>query len=614
MLSSATPPAGRLDTTDLELLRRYEPVLRFTCGEAFFPVAVEDYVAHAALWAREGHRARLLVPAGMLDLARLATVGRQARRDHLFLRFVTRPLEGRELQRWLRARGRRQFQAPGRLARVGLIPRLLDAAFSLSLLLRGTVPGGTVGAALGAYRDILAANPRPVYYGRVLRVGGYIVLHYLFFYVMNDWRSSFDGANDHEADWEQIMVFLDDRADGPPAPAWLAFAQHDEHGDDLRRRWDDPDLTREGTHPVVFVAGGSHACYFEPGDYLASVEIKRLRPLLQLAHNAERLWRNILKQGDPAKLAERVEAFISVPFVDYARGDGVTVGPEQGLEWYPVLIDGETDWVEDYRGLWGLDTRDPFASESAPAGPKYRRDGTVRLSWYNPLGWCGLNKVAPPHRALETLLSRIDTLTAELTALDAEIAGLQATLPQLELETLALRGTPQLARLAEDRRQALEEGAATLNARYARRVELVDSLAACARTVRRLEEGDFGSPWSHLRHPPHPQTSRERQQGVLAEVWSALSIGILLLALAAVRVFALGGLLASLGLALGTFVVIDATLHRRLERLLLNVTIVLAVITSAILIWEFRRWVVLLTVVLIALLVMADNLRELRRR
>lgn len=36
--------------SDLELLRRYEPVLSYTDGERFFPVAVEDYVRCCGLW------------------------------------------------------------------------------------------------------------------------------------------------------------------------------------------------------------------------------------------------------------------------------------------------------------------------------------------------------------------------------------------------------------------------------------------------------------------------------------------------------------------------------------------------------------------------------------
>ena len=39
------------------------------------------------------------------------------------------------------------------------------------------------------------------------------------------------------------------------------------------------------------------------------------------------------------------------------------------------------EWVEDYRGLWGLYARDPWAGEDAPAGPMYNRDGTPREVW-----------------------------------------------------------------------------------------------------------------------------------------------------------------------------------------------------------------------------------------
>ena len=42
----------------------------------------------------------------------------------------------------------------------------------------------------------------------MLRNGGYTVLQYWYFYPMNDWRSTFAGVNDHEADWETISVYL----------------------------------------------------------------------------------------------------------------------------------------------------------------------------------------------------------------------------------------------------------------------------------------------------------------------------------------------------------------------------------------------------------------------
>ena len=105
-----------------------------------------------------------------------------------------------------------------------------------------------------------------------MRRGGWIVLHYLYFYFMNDWRSTFAGANDHEADLEQAFVVLED-APGGPRPVWFGCAAHDYSGDELRRRWDDPYITLVGDHPVIHAGAGSHAAYFEAGEYITTVPL-----------------------------------------------------------------------------------------------------------------------------------------------------------------------------------------------------------------------------------------------------------------------------------------------------------------------------------------------------
>lgn len=46
------------------------------------------------------------------------------------------------------------------------------------------------------------------YYGRVVRAGGYIALQYWMFYPFNDWRSRIYGVNDHEADWELLVIVV----------------------------------------------------------------------------------------------------------------------------------------------------------------------------------------------------------------------------------------------------------------------------------------------------------------------------------------------------------------------------------------------------------------------
>ena len=58
------------------------------------------------------------------------------------------------------ATGPAGFRAPGRLARVGLFARLVDAGFNASLLLRGTVPGGTAAAAQIKYAAAFARTIR----------------------------------------------------------------------------------------------------------------------------------------------------------------------------------------------------------------------------------------------------------------------------------------------------------------------------------------------------------------------------------------------------------------------------------------------------------------------
>jgi hypothetical protein len=63
----------------------------------------------------------------------------------------------------------------------------------------------------------------------------------------------------------RVFVHLEDRPEGP-CPVWIAAAAHDDIGDQLRRRWDDPTLVKDGDHPVLFAGAGSHASCFEQGN------------------------------------------------------------------------------------------------------------------------------------------------------------------------------------------------------------------------------------------------------------------------------------------------------------------------------------------------------------
>jgi hypothetical protein len=357
---------------DLPLLRAFEPVVRLTRGEFFLPVGVENYVENSALWASgpDGPPVMLAEP-GTLDLTSLAAHGSAVDGPGQSLSGITVPTS-----RWARIRGARtrrpRFRGSSRLAQVGLLGRSIDTLSRFSLLLRGTVPGGSAALSLSLQNEHLAPD-RPAYHARVVRDSGWIVCQYWFFYAFNNWRSGFSGVNEHEADWEQVTIYLDGSGaldhDGLPPARWVVFSAHDETGDDLRRRWDDPDLSLvDDRHTVVFAGAGSHSGAYLAGDYLITVAPPSLGGIVPAV-------RRLAKLLTPWSRAAQGTG-LEIPYVDYARGDGLAVGPGEDLTWTPVVIGDDTPWVRDFRGLWGHDTRDMLGVSGAP--PVHGMSGTAQ--------------------------------------------------------------------------------------------------------------------------------------------------------------------------------------------------------------------------------------------
>lgn len=597
--------------SDLELLRRYEPIVRYTRGEMFFPAAVDEYVRACSLWMRDAsNQTHLIVPKGELDVDKLGALKDAPPGSRLYLQFVEAPMTGLEYQQWFSQSELKEFKAPGRLARVPLISRIGDSLFSLSFFIRGTVPGGTTATADQYYQAMRRRDPRRVYYGRVIREAGWTALQYLFFFPMNPWRSGYYGVNDHEADWEQVFIFLFDDGDGVERPVWVAFASHDFKGDDLRRRWDDPLLTKVGNHPVIFAGAGSHASYFEQGEYVMSFEPGFLKPVRQLAEAALKVWYDVLGQGNSEEERRALSA-LSVPFVDYARGDGLAVGPGQDEEWTPIPIADADPWVNNYRGLWGLDTRDLFGGERAPAGPKYDRDATIRMSWNDPLGWAGLDKIFPPAEIAPRVQQRVSDLEDECDELSKVIDETRTTVRDLQLDVEALANSETAVSVLEEREKRLNEEQRKLQDLHRRRSQLKETIAALQEHGDRLGQGDYGSPTAHLKHAHHP-TPPPPPQSRAVEVWAALSGALALLAVIALVVVQpphWGWLLLGALLFIGA---IEAVTRQRLLDYLITAVVGLAIAATAILVFEFWRWVILLLVVGVVIFMIRDNLRELR--
>jgi hypothetical protein len=595
---------------DLDLLRRFEPLLRFTRGEQFFPSDVERYVAECSLWehAPDGGE-QVLVRQGDLTLEGLVQPRLAPFRSVHFLRFVetlslteaARALAG---QAALRRRLRNTFHAGmGRLARGGFLPRLADAIFSLSFLLRGKVSAATAAAAELAYRRMQRDGERYVYYGRVVRQNGWVVLQYWYFYCYNSWRSGFHGVNDHESDWENVAVYLYEQ-DGQLRPEWVAYASHDFKGDDLRRRWDDAgELGLEDGHPVVYVGAGSHASYFRRGEYQAEVTFPLPNWLSGMVRAWNRFWTETL--GQPSANPFRI------PFVDYARGDGLAVGPGGDRAWSSERIDESTPWVGQYRGLWGLYARDPISGENAPAGPMYNRDGSPRGAWYDPLGFVGLDKVPPPPQALELLEADCAEVSARQKELEKLIPQKADSLQALGIKLKGMEDNPHLARqhfALERRLAALADEVRGLRRERSENAALLQGLRF---RLERLRSGDTGGARAHIRHLAVPVKAVQARFGQAAETWAAISLSLMLFAVAGLVFFAPRYLWGGLAVIFILFLVLESILRGAFVQTVARTTLVLAMLAALILFFQFWRYVIVGGLLAMGIYLLFERLREL---
>lgn len=308
---------------------------------------------------------------------------------------------------------------------------------------------------------------------------------------------------------------------------------------------------------------------------------------------------------------------LGIPFVDYARGDGVAVGPGSDREWSPILIDEETPWVRDYRGLWGLDTRDRFGGERAPAGPRYERDGSVRTSWANPLGWAGLLKVSPDgYQFAQALEERVATLDRELSELDATIEIERRALRALRAQARSLHTHENVQTLADARQAEVIKREEALDKTIATRTILAEERRAHLATIRDPLPPE--PPQAHIRKIRRPHIEEQERRTRFLKLWAAISTPLLLASVIVVLIFTPLAFLTTIGALIVLFSATEAVARRRFlsfmaSILLLAVSIGLVVGLILLMLTHWRTAISVLIGVA-ALVLLAANFQELRRR
>ena len=243
VLAGTTSAAAAGRTPDSRLLKAYQPVLVFHPQELFRPTKVQTFIADSELERFVGSN-----PAQQLPF------------DPFWSVVDANP-----------GPGALAHLAPGSFYR--LDQEICEADAPLA------------GAA--CYAAAWAGRGGTALYGRVARTATRIVLQYWLFYYDNPlllpatpvgtfWQS-------HEGDWEVVNVILD----SSETPLEAGYSQH---CSGQRMLWADVEKSPEGsTHPVAYVALGSHANYFAVGSGpLGAIPINPLcipaavRPILPL--------------------------------------------------------------------------------------------------------------------------------------------------------------------------------------------------------------------------------------------------------------------------------------------------------------------------------------------
>jgi hypothetical protein len=329
--------------------------------------------------------------------------------------------------------------------------------------------------------------------------------------------------------------------------------------------------------------------------------------VIGLARRAQRLlapWRD----------ETRTAGGFGIPFVDYARGDGRSIGPGQEAEWTPAVIDDDTPWLRLYRGLWGLDTKDPFTAERAPAGPRYERDGSVRKAWANPLGWAGLLKVPPrSEEATELLTSRIESIERELRELDASIAAERTALRSLQAQVRSLDVHDYARGVAERRRAELIDHEASLNESIAARTQLADERRSYLDSIQRPAPEP---PQAHLATPHGPRTDEQERRVRFLRLWAVISTPLLLAAPIVVLIASPLAWIPTIAALVGLFLGVEAIARHRFISFLGSLLLVVGVIAALGAVFYVLRthWQIVLSVILgaAALAVLIGNLGDLR--
>lgn len=203
------------------------------------------------------------------------------------------------------------------------------------------------------YNSLINSNEYPeTTYAHIVKnlANGETTIQYWLPYYFDNWN------NYHEGDWEHVDVILNGNLD----PIYAGYSQHDSG---QRRPWDF--VAGPDSHPIVYVARGSHANYFFPGPHKA-----------------------------PFRLTDETEAHeLHQPSVSMLPNvSSSTLATLEGSPFY---------WLA-YQGAWGELTSVPGGDgpQGPAATPEHNSTWDDPFSWFNGLCWDGSDSCEEEPRSI----------------------------------------------------------------------------------------------------------------------------------------------------------------------------------------------------------------------
>jgi hypothetical protein len=229
----------------------------------------------------------------------------------------------------------------------------------------------------------------------------------------------------------------------------------------------------------------------------------------------------------------------------------------------------------------------------------YERDGSPRPSWFDPLGFAGLDQVPPPPREIDALEREQERIGERQSELQRLIPQETARLQELGVRLDSMRGSPHLASESQALEPQAAERSAKLRELRKERFENEAVLEGLGRRLERRRAGEPDDPRAHITRGAEPVASETLRFNRAAEIWAALSISALLIALAILILASPSNVWAELVVLVIAFIAAESVLRGTFARTVNMLAVVAALVAIAVLF--VQHWDLVLVAVLLGL-------------